>query len=225
MNRAVVAALGLLAGVAAFVAYRRQSGGGITITEIENAFSEGVDYMQGSAEKLADSFGFWRVSNMASVDKNLVSNRNVRAVLAVIRRGEGTSGADGYRTLYGGGTFASFADHPRQAVTKWGRTSTAAGAYQFLSSVWDETRQKMGLTDFTPASQDLAALGRIAARGVLADVLAGRLESAISGNGGRGHGLRWEWASLPGSPYGQGTISLATAQTVFGAAGGSAVYA
>ena len=181
--------------------------------------------MQGAAGGLADAFGFWRVSNMASVDKSLVSNRNVRAVLAVIRRGEGTAGADGYRTLYGGGTFASFADHPRQAVTKWGRTSTAAGAYQFLSSVWDETRQKMGLVDFSPASQDLAALGRIAARGVLADVLAGRLESAISGNGGRGHGLRWEWASLPGSPYGQGTISIATAQSVFGSAGGSAVYA
>lgn len=179
--------------------------------------------MQNAAGTLADSFGFWRVSNMSTVDKALVNNRNVRAMLAVIRRGEGTAGVNGYSTLFGGGLFSSFADHPRKAVSKWGHTSTAAGAYQFLSSVWDETRDKMGLVDFSPASQDLGALGRMAARGVLGDVLAGRIEKAIAGNGSRGHGLRWEWASLPGSPYGQGTISIATAKSVFTAAGGSAL--
>ena len=32
--------------------------------------------------------------------------------------------------------------------------------------------------------------------------------------------LSYEWASLPGSPYGQPVISAATAQSVFLAAGG-----
>lgn len=213
----------MVAGVAWWLASRRDAADGVSMGDgITNAFNEGVDYMQNAAGNLSDSFGFWRVSNMARVERSLVDHPNVRAMLAVIRRGEGTAGVNGYSTIYGGGLFSGFADHPRKAVTKWGRTSTAAGAYQFLSSVWDETREKMGLSDFSPRSQDMGALGRMAARGVLADVLAGRVEKAIAGNGSRGHGLRWEWASLPGSPYGQGTISLAAAKSVFAAAGGTA---
>lgn len=230
MNRAVLAALGVVVGVGAWVAYRRQAGAGIEPSAaIGGAINQGWEFMQENTTAALDSaFGFFRVGNISRVDRSLVNHPNVRAMFAVIRRGEGTSGPNGYRTLYGGGLFDSFADHPNIAVTKWGRTSTAAGAYQILSrgpDVWTETKNAMGLKDFSPASQDLAALGRIAMRGVLADVLAGRLEKAIQGNGSRGHGLRWEWASLPGSPYGQGTISLETARSVFAAAGGSPVYA
>lgn len=182
-------------------------------------FGETVeDFGAALSEKIGEALqgvGMGWFASMKSVDRSLLNNRNVRAMLAVIRRGEGTAGAAGYQTLYGGGLFTSFADHPRKAVTKWGITSTAAGAYQFLARVWDETRAAMNLPDFSPASQDLAALGRIAARGALPDVLAGRFEAAISK-------LNREWASLPGSPYGQGTISMETARTVFLAAGGVA---
>lgn len=168
-----------------------------------------------------DSFGLFgvvRISAARSVDAQVLKNPNVRAMLAVIRRGEGTADADGYRRHFGGALFSSFADHPRVSkcftLKSGGRLcSTAAGAYQFLASTWDETAAAMRLRDFSPVSQDLAAVGRIAARGALADVLAGRLGVALSK-------LAYEWASLPGSPYGQPVISAATAQSVFLTAGG-----
>jgi len=162
--------------------------------------------------------GVMKLSAMARVTRNDLQNSNVQAFLRVIRRGEGTSDEGGYKRIFGGGTFTSFADHPRVLVKKSGYTSTAAGAYQFIQSTWDQTADVMKLPDFSPASQDLGAVGLIAMRGALADVKAGRLEAAIRKCG-------WEWASLPFSPYGQPTISLATAQSVFASAGGKEVVA
>lgn len=155
---------------------------------------------------------------MGKVTRADVAHPNVQAFLMVIRRGEGTSDPDGYRRIFGGALFTSFADHPRikkTATFKNGKTvtSTAAGAYQFLASTWDETARALALGDFSPAAQDWAAVARIAARGALADVQAGRFDVAIQK-------VAKEWASLPGSPYGQPTISLAMAQTTYTAHGG-----
>jgi muramidase (phage lysozyme) len=58
-------------------------------------------------------------------------------------------------------------------------TSTAAGAFQFLSRTWDECAKALGLTDFSPASQDLAAVFLIDRRKALDDVLAGRFDEAV----------------------------------------------
>lgn len=164
-------------------------------------------------DEVAGVIGMVRTSNMRGLDASLLNNKNVQAMLRVIRTGEGTADAGGYSRLYGGGTFASYADHPRLSVTRWGITSTAAGAYQFLSSSWDETRDVMGLRDFSPASQDLAAVGRIAARGALNDVLRGDFRAAVKK-------LNREWASLPESPYNQRTMSWEQAGQVFLASGG-----
>jgi lysozyme len=143
---------------------------------------------------------------------------NVGAFLQMIRAGEGTAGADGYRTLYGGGLVDHLADHPRERVTRplGGKliTSTAAGAYQFLERTWDEVAAALELPDFSPASQDIAAVYLIRRRGALADVRAGRFEAAVAK-------CAREWASLPGSPYGQPTKSLDQARNVYAAAGGS----
>jgi muramidase (phage lysozyme) len=155
---------------------------------------------------------------MAALDPALLKHRNVAAFLRVIRTGEGTADAGGYSRLFGGAPFAGFADHPRVKVCKTysGRQlcSTAAGAYQFLATTWDETARIMRLRDFSPASQDLAALGRIAARGALDDVLAGRFEAALKR-------VAYEWASMPGSPYGQPVITLARAGSVYQSNGGT----
>lgn len=173
-----------------------------------------------SAAAFIDNFtgGFMKVSAMANVPRSALDNANVKAFLKVIRSGEGTSDAGGYSRLFGGGTFSSFADHPRQIVKKSGYNSSAAGAYQFITSSWDETKRVMGLVDFSPASQDFAAIGRIAARGALADVIAGRFDTALGK-------VAREWASMPGSPYGQPVISLATARNVYASNGGSGTYA
>ena len=164
------------------------------------------------------TMGTFRLSNMAAVTAADLNNANVRALLRVIRRGEGTADEAGYSRLFGGAQFNGYADHPRTKVTRTMRgkpiTSTAAGAYQFLSSTWDETARLMGLKDFTPASQDRAAVGRIAARGALDDAKAGRFEQAIKK-------IALEWASMPGSPYGQPVISMAAARSVFETNGGN----
>lgn len=155
------------------------------------------------------------------VSLNLADN-NLRAFLRMIRWCEGTAGADGYRTLFGGRLFDGYGDHPRITVTAGSYTSTAAGAYQILSRTWDDIQAALNLPDFSPASQDIAAAYLIRRRGALADVYAGRIADAVRKCGK-------EWASLPGSPYGQPVKSLADVQRVYLAAGGNitggAVYA
>lgn len=158
------------------------------------------------------------VQNYTTSISTALQDPNVRAFLQLIRTGEGTTGPNGYRTLFGGGLFEGFADHPRQLITRNGITSSAAGAYQFLSGTWDEMRTQYGLPDFSPSSQDLACIGLIKRRNALADVIAGRFSTAIMK-------CNKEWASLPGSPYGQPTLSLARARDVLASAGGISVEA
>lgn len=174
------------------------------LTDTTQTVAETVDYFTG---------GYLQVSSMSRVPRNALANPNVQAFLRVIRAGEGTSDEAGYSRLFGGGSFSGFADHPRTVVRRGAYASSAAGAYQFIQRTWDETARIMGLTDFSPASQDLAALGRIAARGALDDVIAGRFDLAIKK-------VAREWASMPGSPYGQPTITLDRARRIFAAAGG-----
>jgi len=75
-------------------------------------------------------------------------------VLKRIASGE----AQQYNTLYGGGSFQSYADHPRQSfIGPTGKPTSAAGLYQFEQGTWDDQKRKLGLKDFTPTSQDAAA--------------------------------------------------------------------
>lgn len=177
----------------------------------------GTDGASADANYSAPDVVDWINSTWDSMTNNTtindaLSNANVQAFLMLVRTGEGTTGPNGYRTLYGGGLFDSFADHPRTAVRAGAWTSTAAGAYQILSRTWDEASAALGLTDFSPASQDAAAVWLIQRRGALGDVLAGRFDAAIAK-------CNKEWASLPGSPYGQPTLTLARAHAVLAANG------
>lgn len=138
---------------------------------------------------------------------------NLGAFLWMIRCCEGTAGLDGYRTLYGGKLFDSYADHPNIAVTAGGYTSTAAGAYQILYRTWRDFIAAKGPHDFSPDSQDLCARWLIGRRGATADVEAGRLEEAIAK-------CNKEWASLPGSPYGQPVRDMAYCREKYRQAGG-----
>jgi muramidase (phage lysozyme) len=142
--------------------------------------------------------------------------QNVVAFLRTIRVSEGTSGDDGYSILVGGGHFYSYADHPRQLIylPNLGINSSAAGAYQILRRTWDGVRAKLGLADFSPTSQDRAAVELIRQRGGLADVRAGRFATAVEK-------CKKEWASLPGAGYGQRENSLAALQAAYVDAGGN----
>jgi muramidase (phage lysozyme) len=149
-----------------------------------------------------------------------LSTKNMRAFLHMIRVGEGTPDVDGYRRHFGGSLFDSFADHPRKAITaglgKNKYTSTAAGAYQFLARTWDGLVAQYGFKDFGPTNQDIAAVALIEGRKALQDVLSGRFADAV-------RKCAREWASLPGSPYGQPVKTFAQAQQTYLDAGGALV--
>ena len=143
---------------------------------------------------------------------------NVAAFLKVIDQGEHGKNAhspDRYRTMYGGGMFdAPPWEHPRKPVKAGAWTSTAAGRPQFLAKTWDGLVAKYGFEDFSPQCQDEGAVALILGRKALDDVIAGRLEAAIGK-------CNKEWASLPGSPYGQPTMTMADAHIVYKAWGGT----
>lgn len=149
---------------------------------------------------------------------------NVRAFLFAIRKAEGTATAEAYRALFGwtpsnNKTFDSFADHPRKYFNytdKAGKTvrTSAAGAYQITATTFDLLVNKYGFTDFTPDTQDLMALKLIEEKSALADVKAGRLETAI-------RKVARVWASLPGANYNQPERQLAYIQQAYQSAGGS----
>ncbi|HIV71362.1 MAG TPA: glycoside hydrolase family 104 protein [Candidatus Aquabacterium excrementipullorum] len=149
----------------------------------------------------------------------------------MLRFAEGTAGVNGYRTLFGGSLFSSYDDHPRiakQFTDGQGRRlwTTAAGAYQAMAvspiptggstkvNTWDRIKAKLGLRDFTPASQDAFALELIREAGALADVRAGRLADAINK-------VRGIWASLPGAGYSQPEKSLAALTAAYQRNGGA----
>jgi muramidase (phage lysozyme) len=126
-----------------------------------------------------------------------------RALLNTIRYAEGTwlqGSQDGYRMIYGGSLFHGFHRHP-EIVVEGNYVSAAAGAYQFLPTTWRAAAQELNLPDFSPPSQDQAALHLVHRRGALRQFDREGLSAEVLAR------LAPEWASLPshhgGSVYGQ----------------------
>jgi len=132
--------------------------------------------------------------------------REELALLDVIASSESSYGnGEGYDVMYGGDRFSDFSDHPRvmQPITvgpNTGRRSSAAGRYQFLGSTWDSVASQLGLSDFSPRSQDMAALqlARDAYRRQTGRNLADDLASADPSTLAQiGQALSGTWTSLP----------------------------
>jgi lysozyme len=121
---------------------------------------------------------------------------------------------NGYNVLYGGTLFASYADHPRKHITINGLTSTAAGKYQILERIYDAYKTRVGVVDFSPHAQDMIALELIKETGADMLINDGRFQDAI---------IRCNriWASLPNSPYGQRTNSMAHLEAFYENVGGT----
>jgi peptidoglycan hydrolase-like protein with peptidoglycan-binding domain/muramidase (phage lysozyme) len=173
--------------------------------------------------------GYSRVSADSSPPQFLKDPR-VRAMLDVIGYAEGTGNNYG-RVVFGrvvGGSDRSapynhalvgkrnvvvrdFRRHPNLAV-HWADgqpTSSAAGRYQFLYSTW----KGLNMPDFSPRSQDLAAIKLMQRRGMIEPLLRDDFAGAI-------HKGAPEWASLPtsrgGSYYGgQGAKTLNSLRGVY----------
>lgn len=146
----------------------------------------------------------------------LADNRPNRQIfLALIRWAEGTDKnleskvAEGYNLLFGYETFEDFSKHPKRRIKKGGIVSSAAGAYQIMDFSWDEIMKSYWLPDFSPASQDQACLWLIHKKRKALDKV-----DSLDLNGFLKK-CSYEWASLPFSPYGQPTKTLAQTQAAF----------
>lgn len=139
----------------------------------------------------------WRLARLQSCD---ISNPNVKAFLKLLRWLENypdDTDAD-YTRMFGGGKFSDMTKHPNVVNTKWGKSSTAAGAYMFVYGTWKEAKDKGVIKDFSDASQDQLAWWKIGQRHAQVAVCAGSpsLEKAFQI-------LRPEWSSLPGASQNQ----------------------
>ncbi len=103
-----------------------------------------------------------------------------------------------YNTMFGGGTFDSYDRHPNRVVKTKHYASAAAGLYQFMPDTWNAIAKILGLKDFSPKSQDIAAIYLMQQRGV--DPSKPMTNQMIDK-------MSREWASFPmlggGSYYGQ----------------------
>lgn len=106
-----------------------------------------------------------------------VSDPKVRSFLDTIANVE--SGGR-YNVSVGGKTFNSYSKHPEMFDPSLG--SDAAGRYQFISTTFNPIAKKLGLKDFSPQSQDIAAVQYLKDLGVLDDIQSGdprRIQTAI----------------------------------------------
>lgn len=136
----------------------------------------------------------------------------VNALLEVIGRFE--SNGD-YYILYGGGHFTDDSHHPNVHVPFYNPRkpgpqgvpndySTAAGKYQINKPTYDTYAPRLGVTDFTPATQD--QLAYVILNDIDADVAVANGDIA-----GAFRLASRKWASMPGSTAGQNPQALQTA--------------
>lgn len=133
-----------------------------------------------------------------------VADANVQAFLKLIRFAEHhpDESDNWYDSMYGGGKFTGYQSHPKDPVTKWGKTSSAAGVYQIVYGTWLEAKDKGIVTDFTPASQNKLAFAKLKSRGALTAICAGDVKGACGK-------LASEWTSLPGAKQTRMTMQIA----------------
>lgn len=151
-----------------------------------------------------------------------VSKPAIQNALRVIRFAEGTErgGPDSYRVMFGGSLAPDLKKHPDRVIRGGGYSSSAAGAYQFLSPTWNEQAKALGLPDFSAQNQDLAATrllrNRLMPIGGLSVLEKEGFSPRVSA------ALAPEWASLPTesgkSYYGQPVKKLSELQKIYGQA-------
>lgn len=128
------------------------------------------------------------------------NNPYVRAFLDTIAAAEGTATIgtmDGYDVLFGGKAFADFDAHPNVSTQfANNKTTTSAGRYQINKPTYDDFAAKLGITDFSPQSQDDIAIAIMIQANALDDIVNNNLQGAMNKLGTR-------WAALPTSKYDQ----------------------
>jgi muramidase (phage lysozyme) len=138
----------------------------------------------------------------------------------MIRYAEGTErgGPDSYRVMFGGSLAPNLKQHPDKVITGNRYSSSAAGAYQFLTPTWQQQQKKLGLQSFGPVEQDIAALDLARQRTMGLGGLSYLQEKGLTPEFVAK--LAPEWASLPTqqgkSYYGQPVKSFDELKKVYG---------
>jgi muramidase (phage lysozyme) len=111
---------------------------------------------------------------------------NVRAFLNTIGYAEGAD----YNSLYGSPpkTFTDFGKYPGR-----GLPNTASGKYQILERTYDGLARELGLTDFSPHTQDLMATHLLIENSAMPWVLNRNFDQALAN-------AAWQWGGLPQGP-------------------------
>ncbi len=153
---------------------------------------------------------------------------NLLSFLSMISNSEGTVLAhDPYRCCFAfKHTIIDLAAHPADSG-EWkgedishlgpayvGKVSTAAGRYQINKFWWHKAAAACDLTDFSPTSQDAAAVWLISQNQAMHLIESGHIVEAIAR-------CRSIWASLPGGTSGQPEHALAGLIDVYQRAGGT----
>jgi muramidase (phage lysozyme) len=126
----------------------------------------------------------------------------IKAFLDIVAAAE--SGPYSYACQFGTEVpITNFTKHPNKvgaARLKDGKVyrSTAAGRYQYLDEQWVGMAKRLHLKDFSPESQDKAAVATITDVGADKLIMKGKIAEAMNMT-------RNVWASLPGSNLGQPT--------------------
>lgn len=119
---------------------------------------------------------------------------NVKAYLVAISKAEGGAYDFKYGAVAGKKNdkwrFTDTSTHPGAGA---GGSTTAAGMYQINIGTWREHGGKMGLTDFTPKTQDLIAVDILRSVGVIDQIKAGNIAAAMPK-------ASYRWAALPQGP-------------------------
>ncbi len=148
---------------------------------------------------------------------------NQTAFLDMIAFSEGTASVghrNGYDVIVGSTPslmrrIDSFDDHPRVTMqlnsTLW---SSAAGRYQIIAGTWAVLKMRLKLPDFSPASQDMAAIELIREKGAIDMIDAGKITDAIIA-------CATIWASFPGAGYSQRENAFSALLAAYKQAGGS----
>lgn len=227
MSRGVVIALFVAAAAAAAYAYQTTLGDSTDTADNTTPEDPNADTSPTWVDELSGATA--EVSPFAMYQKSAASSDaqdpQVSAGLATIRHTEGTDRADDPYAVVYGYQFAitDFSKHPAELGWKGGlitrgqyagKVSTAAGAYQINHPTWLRIQSHLALPDFSPASQDAAAVWLIKDANALEQLKAGDMAGFCAT-------CNHLWASLPGSTAGQGGSSFDAVQTAFTDAGGT----
>lgn len=177
------------------------AGDGYVIPGVDNVLSSGQDKSLASSKSAGYTLSVQPSKTPPVEVANQTLSSPAKALLDTIAGSE----SPGYDVRYGGKKITDYSQFPAGGATitsgpNQGLTSSASGRYQFIRSTWNQQATKLGLTDFSPESQDAAAWDlaqtaysrRYKGRDLEQDIQNPHLYSNIA------RALSGEWSSLPG---------------------------